>query len=458
MHYLFDRYLTVKNVALLALDVVVIAAVTACAIWLRTPDTLWYILSPAGYLLPILVTVAVYITVLYYQELYSLRGLRQFRYLAVTVIQAVALASLVLVVLYAVFPEMPGRREVFLVNLIALPPFLTLGRAFYIWLSRGEALCQRVAVLGDADRMLDMCERLKGNDNYRVVGAILMDTDECPQGVSCLGAMDDLRELVIDNRIDRVVVSMKERRGRLPLQDLLYLKTAGVSVMAEADFLERVTGRVPVAGLSPSSLVFSDGFKRIQFYERARRIPDTLAALLLAAMLSPFLLLVAALIRLDSSGPALYRQERVGRAGKPFLIYKFRTMRPDAEKEGAQFADENDPRMTRLGRVLRKFRIDELPQLINVVKGEMSFVGPRPERPEFVAELQEKIPYYYLRTIIRPGITGWAQVRYPYGATVKQHREKLEHDLYYIKNMSLTLDSLIAFETVRVALGRRGGR
>lgn len=458
MHYLFDRYLTVKNLLLLLLDVVTIAMVTTCAIWLRTPDEFWHIPTPSGYLPPIGITVMTYVIVLYYQELYSLRGLRQFRYLAVAVVQAVALASLILVVLYALFPEIPGRREVFLVNLILLPPLLTLGRMFYIWLSSGETLRQRVAVLGDADRMLDLCERLEGNDNYRVVGAILTDTSECPDGVPCLGSTENLRELVIAQRIDRLVVSMKERRGRLPLQDLLYLKTAGVQVMGEPDFLERVTGRVPVAGLPPSSLVFADGFRRIQFYEKARRVSDVLAALVLGVLLLPFLLLVGLLIRLDSRGPALYRQERVGRGGNRFRIYKFRTMHQDAEKEGAQFAGEDDPRVTRLGRILRKLRIDEIPQMINVLRGEMSFVGPRPERPEFVAELQERIPYYYLRTIIRPGITGWAQVRYPYGATTRQHREKLEHDLYYIKNMSLTLDTLIAFETVRVILLGRGGR
>jgi lipopolysaccharide/colanic/teichoic acid biosynthesis glycosyltransferase len=170
------------------------------------------------------------------------------------------------------------------------------------------------------------------------------------------------------------------------------------------------------------------------------------------------MLIIAVLVRLDSRGPALFRQQRVGRAGETFQILKFRTMREDAEKTGAQFAQENDPRITRIGRFLRKTRLDELPQLLNVVRGEMSFVGPRPERPEFVANLQEEIPYYYLRTVIRPGITGWAQIRYPYGETTRQHREKLEHDLYYIKNMSLALDTLIALDTLRVILFGHGSR
>lgn len=459
MRYFVHRYMRGKALSLILLDVVVVAGATATAIWLRLDRPFSEAFATEGWRNQILFIIFVHMVVMYYHDLYDLRRTHSFKRLYVEVAQSVAVASATLFGCYYLVPDLAVGRGIFLGNMIILPQCLTLTRIVYLWAARQEALMQRVALLGEPEEIRDVGARLEHSSDYHLVGCILSgdDTgvDGCPP---VLGPMEDLRDIVIRENIDCLIVAMRERRGRLPLQDLLYLKLHGVEVDNQSMFIERVTGRVPVAGLPPSTLVFSDGFKRISIYQRIKFVPDVALALALFVFASPVILLTAIAIRLDSAGPVLFRQRRVGRAGEEFDILKFRTMRVDAEAEGAQFAKEEDPRITRVGRFLRRSRIDELPQLINVLKGEMAFVGPRPERPEFVADLQEKIPYYYLRTLIRPGITGWAQIRYPYGETLKQHREKLEHDLYYIKNISLTLDALITFDTVRVVLLGRGGR
>jgi sugar transferase (PEP-CTERM system associated) len=459
VRYLVHRYMRGKALSLILLDVVVVAGATASAIWLRLGSPFSDSFSPEGRLYPVLSIIFVHMVVLYYHDLYNLRGSHSPKRLYVEVAQSVALASALLFGFYYLVPELSVGRGIFLINMIILPQFLWGTRMAYLWAVRQEALLQRVALLGEAEEVRDVGERLEHSPDYLMVGCILSGepdgTEGCPP---ILGPLEELRDIAVKYEIDTLIVAMRERRGRLPLQDLLYLKLHGINVDNQSSFVERVTGRVPVAGLPPSTLVFSDGFRRITMYQRIKFVPDLLTAAVLLVLAAPLMLLTAVAIRLDSAGPVLFRQRRVGRAGEVFEILKFRTMRVDAEVDGAQFAQTGDPRVTRVGRFLRRSRLDELPQLLNVLKGEMAFVGPRPERPEFVADLQEKIPYYYLRTVIRPGITGWAQIRYPYGATLKEHREKLEHDLYYIKNISLTLDALITFDTLRVVLFARGGR
>ncbi len=459
MRYFVDKYMQGKALSLILLDVVVVAGATATAVWLRLGKPFSFSFAADGLRYPILFIIAVHMVVLYYHDLYDLRGSHSPKRLYVEVAQSVAIASALLFGCYYLIPDLSVGRGIFLINMIILPQLLWATRMAYLWAARQDALLQRVAILGEPEEVLDVGGRLAHSRDYRVVGCVLSGEGEPAEGCPpVLGPLEELRDIVVKHDVDTLIVAMRERRGRLPLQDLLYLKLHGVNVDNQSSFVERVTGRVPVAGLPPSTLVFSEGFRRITVYQRIKFMPDLLFALFLLVLASPFMLLAAAAVRLDSAGPVLFRQKRVGRAGEEFEILKFRTMRVDAEAEGARFAETADPRVTRVGRFLRRSRIDELPQLINVIRGEMAFVGPRPERPEFVAELQEKIPYYYLRTVIRPGITGWAQIRYPYGATLKEHREKLEHDLYYIKNISLTLDALIAIETLRVVMLGMGSR
>jgi len=283
--------------------------------------------------------------------------------------------------------------------------------------------------------------------------------DEPVNGIKVLGVVDDLGRISRATRPDVIVVALTERRRSLPLPAVLECKLQGIDVEDWPDFYEKLTGKILLTDLRPSWLVFSDGFRTSHATLRAKRAMDSLLAGLGLLLTLPLSLVIAVLVKLDSPGLILYRQERLGQGGKRFRLMKFRSMRHDAEREtGPVWAGEHDPRVTRAGRLLRRSRLDELPQLFNVLKGEMSLVGPRPERPAFVRELQEKIPFYVHRLVVKPGITGWAQVKYPYGSSVEDALEKLQYDLYYIKNLTIFLDLLILLHTLQVVLFGKGSR
>jgi sugar transferase (PEP-CTERM system associated) len=265
--------------------------------------------------------------------------------------------------------------------------------------------------------------------------------------------MQELARIVQDRKPNVVVVALSERRGMFPYKEILDCKLQGIRVEDWPTFYEKLTGKIIIQNLRPSWLIFADGFTRNSLTRTLKRITDILLAAAGLCLALPMIALIAVLTKLDSYGPIFFRQERVGENGRIFTLYKFRTMVQDAEKEtGPVWAQETDPRTTRLGKILRRTGLDELPQMFNVLIGDMSFVGPRPERPHFVAELQEEIPYYAQRLVVKPGITGWAQVRYGYGATVEDAIEKLQFDLYYIKNMSFFLDMLIILSTAHKVL------
>jgi sugar transferase (PEP-CTERM system associated) len=274
-----------------------------------------------------------------------------------------------------------------------------------------------------------------------------------------VGNGNSLVETVKKEKAHKLVISLTERRGTFPLQDVLNCKFSGIEVVDAPSFYEELTGKLLIENITPSWFIFSNGFRMnatIRFIKRMFDIMCSLAGLVVAL---PFFPLIALMIKIDSRGPIFFKQVRVGEMDKDFVLYKLRTMRQDAEHTtGAVWAQTYDPRITRLGRFLRKTRIDELPQLYNVLKGEMSFVGPRPERPEFVGKLKDVVPYYSERHFVKPGITGWAQIRYPYGASAKDALEKLRYDLYYIKNMSVFLELTIVLETIKVMLFGRGAR
>jgi len=313
----------------------------------------------------------------------------------------------------------------------------------------GERFKRRVMVLGTGARAKRI-EALAAQSGagFQVVGLVDMnDSAGLPGRLLRLGAGE-------------VVLALEERRNALPLNDLLKIKTTGVQVYDFSSFLERETGRVDLDSLNPSWLIFSDGFSAGRRASSvAKRLFDILASLALLALTLPLIAATALAVRLESKGPAFFRQRRVGLYGVPFDLLKLRSMRFDAEVGGkAVWAQKDDPRVTRVGRIIRKLRIDELPQAWSVLKGEMSFVGPRPERPQFVADLEARLPYYAERHVVKPGITGWAQINYPYGASVEDAREKLELDLYYAKNYSPFLDLLILLQTVRVVIWPEGAR
>ncbi|MGE3539919.1 MAG: TIGR03013 family XrtA/PEP-CTERM system glycosyltransferase [Candidatus Tectimicrobiota bacterium] len=272
-------------------------------------------------------------------------------------------------------------------------------------------------------------------------------------GYSNLGLITELESIVREHRPNVVVVALSERRGTFPYREILDCKLEGIRVEDWPTFYEKLTGKILIQNLRPSWLIFADGFTRNHLMRTMKRLTDILLALVGLCVSLPIMALLACLIKLDSRGSVFFRQERVGEKGKVFTLFKFRTMVQDAEKDtGPVWSQNADPRTTRLGRMLRRTGLDEIPQMFNVLKGDMSFVGPRPERPHFVAELQQQIPYYAQRSVVRPGITGWAQVRYGYGATLHDAIEKLHFDLYYIKNMSFFLDMLIILSTVHKVL------
>jgi sugar transferase (PEP-CTERM system associated) len=272
-----------------------------------------------------------------------------------------------------------------------------------------------------------------------------------------IAVTSELAEVVKRENIDRIVVAMGERRGQLPTDELLKLSLGGtVSIEEGASFSERVTGRVSLNMLRPSWLIFSGRGRQARISGLTRSVVHRLVALIGAILSLPIVLVTAVLIKLDSPGPVFYRQERVGQNGRPFTLVKFRSMRVDAEEAGPVWASKDDERVTRLGRIIRKIRVDEIPQFWNILRGEMNFVGPRPERQHFVAQLAQEIPYYEQRHLIPPGLTGWAQIKYAYGASIEDARQKLQYDLYYVKNQSLILDAIVLFETIKIILFGRG--
>ncbi|MFM5884720.1 MAG: TIGR03013 family XrtA/PEP-CTERM system glycosyltransferase [Novosphingobium sp.] len=392
---------------------------------------------------------------------YGAEALRSMRHAAARLLVAVALGIIGLAFLNFIFGGQTFWRSTLaysMVLAIALPMFnrLLTGRVL-----GAEAFRRRVLVLGAgnrAERLRQLSE--KPESGFVIVGFVAMtDAEPVIETAISRGAIANLTKHVEVLAATEVVLALEERRNALPLADLLRIKTTGVHVNEFASFMERETGRVDLDTVNPSWLIFSDGFSSGRAVTGAlKRIFDIAASSLLLLLSAPLIAVFAVLVKLDSTGPAFFRQRRVGLYGEDFDVIKLRSMRTDAEANGAQWAQKDDPRVTRLGQFIRKTRIDELPQTWTVLKGEMSFVGPRPERPEFVCDLEQQLPYYAERHMVKPGITGWAQINYPYGASIQDSRHKLEYDLYYAKNYTPFLDLLILLQTLRVVLWREGAR
>jgi sugar transferase (PEP-CTERM system associated) len=331
-------------------------------------------------------------------------------------------------------------------------------RSAYQWIISHKVFRERVYVLGGGDRAKTVVDTLR---ERRDAGMEVIGWDSLPEDrnarkeafATALAAFQGPKPSV-----DRVIVALEDRRGELPVRELLKLRFDGVVIEEAGALLERLTGKLYLDTLNPSTFIYAEGFRVKPSQQIARRIVSTLTALTGLVLFLPILPFVILAVRLSSPGPIFFSQTRVGMGGRTFKVHKFRTMRTDAEASGAKWATKDDPRVTKIGMFMRKTRLDEVPQLWNVLIGDMGFVGPRPERPEFVPMLAEKIPYFDLRHMIRPGLTGWAQVRFGYGATFEQNREKLEFDLYYIKHMSLGLDLLIMFETIKTIIRRQGAQ
>jgi sugar transferase (PEP-CTERM system associated) len=337
-------------------------------------------------------------------------------------------------------------------------------RIIFLRFSDTDIFRRRVIILGTGARAARIADLVQRDDNRYFMPTAFVhacgDVAQVPGAALDLDTVEDdyaLAKCARSTGAREVVVATDDRRG-MPISQLLHCKIAGVNVVDYLTFWERENGKVDIDALQPSWLIYSDGFRQGVIVDAAKRALDVGASLALLIFALPLMVAAAVAIRLEGPGPMLYRQERVGRNGKTFVLLKFRSMGVDAERNGAQWAATSDPRVTRVGGLLRKFRIDELPQLLNVLRGDMSFVGPRPERPVFVDQLARTIPFYGERHSVKPGITGWAQVNYPYGASLDDARQKLSFDLYYVKNRTLFLDLVILVQTVRVILFSEGAR
>jgi sugar transferase (PEP-CTERM system associated) len=491
-----NQYVSLKGVLLILLEALIIALAPVSAARLRfwgsqvgfesyvdLPDFAWQVL---------IFVIAVQIC-FYYNDLYRLSAIRGRNDGLMRIIsfgQSLGAACLLLGLVYFVLPALLLGRGIFFIAVGLVPAFVTVSRAALDRIWQAAAPRESVLIVGTGELAATLAAHLlqRGDLNMtlagfadvarrhqtKAVGAFTSGTQSINRrSVAELestliqstvseppifGPDESLDYLVDQHHITRIVIALEDRRNVLPTKELVRLRVRGVRVEDVHSMLAALTGRVWLETVKPSWFVFTDGFHRSLLTRTLKRTGDLLWALVGMALSLPIMLLVAVAVRLDSNGPVLYRQRRVGLRGRLFEVLKFRSMRLDAEAgTGARWATENDPRVTRVGRFTRKYRLDELPQFWNVIRGDMSFVGPRPERPEFVDQLREVIPYYDERHSIRPGLTGWAQVQYSYGASVEDAMKKLEYDLFYLKNMSLTFDVAIVFQTIGIVLGGHGG-
>ena len=394
-------------------------------------------------------------------SVYGADSLRSMRFAGARLLVAVSLAILAAAFVDFLLPGHTYWRSTLIFAMVVSVVLLALNRLIVGGILGASAFRRRVLVLGAglrAQRLRALSERPESG--FAIVGFVSM-SDAAPVVPEAIrrSAISDLSQFVGNLGASEVVLALEERRNALPLKDLLRIKTAGVHVNDFSSFMERETGRVDLDTLNPSWLIFSDGFSSGRAISGfAKRLFDILASGLLLVLTFPVVGLFALLVKLESRGPAFFRQQRVGLYGQKFTMLKLRSMCVDAEKDGAKWAQKADPRVTRVGKLIRKLRIDELPQVWTVLKGEMSFVGPRPEVPQFVTDLEDQLPYYAERHMVKPGITGWAQINYPYGASIEDSRHKLEYDLYYAKNYTPFLDLLILLQTLRVILWPEGAR
>jgi len=412
-----------------------------------------------------------FIVCMYYFDLYDSSILVNRREVKIRLVQALGTMCILLGIVYYLYPALKLGRGIVLIGLLFVVIALMIWRRLFFSLNGRPQFAERTMIFGDGPSAATLIRELDSRPELglNIIGRILV-TGGGSYDLKCerIGSSqpadttlseEELSPTIETQRVNRVIVALEDRRGRLPVQRLLAMKSQGVRIQDGTEFYEQVTGKIPIESLRLGTLLFSSGFRLSRFlslYKRLAAILVSLVGLILCLPLVPF---VALAIKLTSPGRLFYHQRRVGRNDTVFYCHKFRTMRADAEADtGATWAGDDDPRITSVGRFLRASRLDEIPQLWNVLKGDMSLVGPRPERPEFIEWLKQEIPFYTLRHTVRPGITGWAQIRYKYGSSVEDAKEKLRYDLFYIKHMSPGLDALIFFSTVKTILLARGSR
>ncbi len=455
---------TRRSAALVACESVLIVGAVAVAVYLRFGEWSAMALAEDHRLWKAILIAFVVQSALYYADLYDLKRVADRRELFVGLVQALGAASFVLAAIYYWFPDLIIGRGIFMIAAVLILLVVAGWRLAFEWLSGRVGPRERLLLVGTNQVAVDLASELfqrRQELGVEIVGFV--DADPSKVGAAVLnpgviGTIEDIPSIVRARGVDRVVVSLVDARGKLPMEKLLDMKLDGVTFDHLPSVYEEYTGKIAVENLRPSWLIFSAGFKKSRTLAMSKRSLDVVLASIGLVVGLPLMAIIALAVRLSSPGPILYRQRRVGLRGHIFQVYKFRTMRDDAEAATGPVwaAKDGDARVTPIGRTLRRTRLDELPQLWNILIGEMSFVGPRPERPEFVKDLTRDIPYYGQRHVVRPGLTGWAQVRYTYGASTEDALQKLQYDLYYIKNLSIGLDLYIMFETIKTVVLQRG--
>lgn len=455
---IFRQYYPVRNAIFVFGEGLIIFLSVIIACWLIIGNT--DLRFDFGLLMKALLITATCQICLYYNDLYDLKITVTFTELGIRLLQALGASAILLAGVYFLFPNAIIGEGIFFVSITILILFIVSWRVAYTFILNRGLFNQKIIILGSSDTAKEIAREIgeKKDCGYEIAAAVskhLWQDLACAEnfGLICQTSYDNICEIASQMKVRKIVVALKEKRGAFPIKELLECRVNGIDVIDGNSFYEMLTGKLIVEQINPAWLIFSQGFQKSKAQRMLKRTIDLLLSLSMLIILSPLIAIVTIVIKIDSKGPIIFSQERVGQKYKDYMVHKFRSMRSDAEKEtGPVWAKDNDDRITRVGRFLRKWRIDEIPQLWNVLKGEMSFVGPRPEREHFVKQLMEIIPYYGERFTVKPGITGWAQVSYGYGASVRDAIEKLNYDLFYIKNMSILMDMMIVARTIKTVL------
>ena len=456
---IFNQYIPIRKLFLFGAESAFIYTIVLTASIVMQGDLLQ---EGNPYIGSLLITAAVQIC-LYICDLYDFKIFRSNLELLIRLLQSLGSALILVALLYFIFPRLIIGRGIFLFSIGFIGLGVICWRFLYNEFLKMKYSDQRIIIVGSGSLAKSIARQIldQVDSGFRIIGFTAREPEKVGLRLvnpSIIGTHDQIAAIAERERIHRIIVANEDRRGCLSLNQLLECKTKGIIIEDGIEFYERLAGKLEIDHLHPSFMIFSDGFRVSRFIRLLKRSMDLILSLTGLVTAAPLMMVIVCLIKIESPGPILYRQERVGENGTPFNLLKFRSMRDNAETDGPVWAEKEDNRVTRIGKWLRKARLDEIPQMINVLTGSMSFVGPRPERPHFVEKLRLAIPYYDQRSSVLPGITGWAQIRYPYGASIAESAEKLRYDLYYIKNMSLAFDLFIIFDTIKTILLGKGAR
>lgn len=455
MFRLNGQYISYKVLVLATIECGLLLTSIWMAAWIRlgrASDTALYLSAP-GTETRVALAIGICLACFYYGHLYDLQVVSRKVELVIRLIQTMGTASLILAILYYAFPGLMFAKGVFALACLIAPLLLITGRLIVDASGQIFRPEQRILLAGTGEIALLLVEEIRKHPelNFNLVG-FAREADSTVEA-NCgpiIGNINSIEQIVRDRAVERVVLGLAERRGCMPVDKLLRVRLSGIPVEDAHALYEKLSGRILLNQLNPSQLIMGEGFSKTLFQRFAKRLQDVVISFTGLILTSPLMVLVAAAIWLESGRPIFFRQKRIGLHGKRFEILKFRSMRQQKQNDRASWAVSGDPRITKVGKIIRRFRIDEIPQFLNVLRGDMSLVGPRPEQPELVCVLEEQIPYYVERHSVRPGITGWAQVRSGYSSTIEAARTKLEYDLFYIKHLSVVFDAMIIFRTAQV--------